>query len=153
MSVHVPPNLCIERPRPNAAVLEGRACAGKILHQVGMSCLHLERRNLNGENVSVGLTCRRVCRMFCWLIIDVGRPSSLRALLSWAGDLGCDRKQADKAIRCTPVSSTPPWLLLLFLPPTSGFCSDFPWSELWTCKENNPSPPQVAFGHSVLPQQ
>lgn len=65
--------------------------------------------------------------------------------------LGCIRKQIEQAMKCGPVSSTPPWSLLQFLLP--GFCPalsscpNFPqWSTvIWTCKAKISFPSQVAF--------
>lgn len=78
---------------------------------------HMERRTVNWENVSQGLSCRQVCLTFYWLKIDVGEFSP-----SWCYK---KKKKVEQARRDKTVTSISPWLRLHFLPP--GSCLDIVW--------------------------
>ena len=54
------------------------------------------------------------CLVICvlpWSMIDVREHSQL-----WAGDPGVLSKLVELAMRCKPVTRSPPWSLLQFLP-------------------------------------
>lgn len=79
------------------------------------------------------LPCRQVCKVFSWLVINAGEPSSLWAVPplhrgSWVFIKKTNKH--GKAMEKKPVSRTPPWFVLQFLPPgVSALVSliDEPW--------------------------
>lgn len=68
--------------------------------------------------------------------------------------LGCRRDWAEKAIESKSTSVTPPRPVLKFLPPGSflEFWLCLPFMIVCNCKPNEPTSPQVSFGHGLLQQ-
>lgn len=75
----------------------------------------------NWENTPKRLDCKQVCRMLSWLMIDVGVPRTLWAILLWGGLVFLDviRKQNNQATKSKSVSRISNESLHLFLFPHS----------------------------------